>query len=199
MAKSKPTIKKGELTRQHLLAAGRAVFARVGYLGAEAGQIARKAGKSSGVFYIYFQNKDDLLANLVEEFRAELHQTLPGPLNAPEEIFSVLSAIWTIYKKHASTFLALTEAASIDPSFAKISRTLRTYARNDFTHMIRERQRLGFCQGVDASYSGAALEITVNYCLYEWLAQGTGNFRDEAQERIALETLVSLLRAVLQL
>jgi AcrR family transcriptional regulator len=199
LAKTTRTLKKGELTRQDLLAAGRSVFARVGYQAAETVQIAREAGKSIGVFYIYFQNKDDLLASLVEEFSAEMQGTVAGPLNPPEEVVSILSTLWTIYKKHAPTFLALTEAAVTVPSFAAISRTLRDFAKDDFSSMIRERQRQGFCRGVDADFAGAALETMVHYCLYEWLARGMGDFADEAEERLALETLVGVMRSVLQL
>ena len=199
MAKPSRKLKKGELTRQDLLAAGRSVFARVGYQAAETGLIAKEAGKSIGVFYIYFQNKDDLLASLVEDFRTEMQGTVSGPLNPPEQIGSILSTLWTIYKKHAATFLALTEAAVTVPTFAVILQTLRDFAKSDFSGMIRERQRHGYAQGIDADFGGAALETMVNYCLYEWLARGMGNFKDETKEHMALETLVGVMRAVFEL
>ncbi len=193
----KPTQRKGELTRADLIEAARTVFGRVGYLGAEISLIAREAGKSIGVFYIYFQNKDELLATLVDDFRAELHQSLHQPLHAPEELHNVLSALWHIYKNHAATFVALTEAAATVPMFAEISWNLRKLARNDFAHMIMERQKRDLSSGLDPVRTSEAIETMINYCLYEWLAKGSSGFRDEREEAAALNTLVAITQRVM--
>jgi AcrR family transcriptional regulator len=198
LSSAKPGSTKGELTRQDLLSAARAVFAKAGYGGAETGQIAREAGKSSGVFYIYFENKDDLLATLVDEFRAELHAAIRGPLNAPEEIGDVLTTLWDVYKKHAGTFIALTEASSTSDAFARMAFDLRDYGKRDYANMIRQRQRAGACAALDAEIAGAAIETMVNYCLYEWLARDLAHFEDEAHERKALGNLIGIVRAALE-
>jgi AcrR family transcriptional regulator len=197
-APAKSAVRKGELTRQDLLAAARTVFAKSGYVGAETGQIAREAGKSSGVFYIYFDNKDALLATLVDEFRSELHARLGAPLNPPEAIGAVLATLWDVYRNHAGTFIALTEASSTSQAFARMASELRDNATRDYANMIRTRQQAGACAALDAEIAGAAIETMVNYCLYEWLARGMANFQDEAQERRALGNLVGIVRAALE-
>jgi AcrR family transcriptional regulator len=191
-------LKKGEQTRQDLLAAARAVFARDGYAGAETGRIAREARKSIGVFYIYFENKDDALRTLVEEFRTELHESIARPLNAPEEIGSVLETLWSVYKRHAATFVALIDAAAGNSEFAEIARTLREYAKADFSNMARQRLGSGLPADLDPRFAGEALETMVNYCLYEWLARGVAHL-DDARERLALDALVTMARGALRL
>jgi AcrR family transcriptional regulator len=181
-----------------LLAAARTVFAREGYFKAEIVQITQQAGKSSGVFYNYFENKDDLLRQLVEAFRQDLRAGgLKKPINAPEDMHRILVTLWQTYKAHAATFLALTEAAAVDPQFTEIYQPLRRDAQEDFAGMIRVRQRAGFCQGLDAAYTGMALETMITYCMYEWLARGLGTFENEAQEHQAFDTLAGIAKAVL--
>jgi AcrR family transcriptional regulator len=183
-----------------LLAAARTVFAREGYLKAEISQITREAGKSNGVFYNYFDNKDDLLRHLVDEFRQDLRaHGLHKPTNAPEEVQDILATLWQTYKSHAATFLALTEAAAVDARFAELFQPLRREAREDFAGMIRVRQKAGFCTGLDPVYTAIALETMITYCLYEWLARGLGTFEDATQERKAFETLTSVMKTVLGL
>ncbi len=199
-ARPKPSIRKGELTRKLLLAAARRVFARDGYLNAEINEITREAGKSSGVFYNYFENKADLLFNLIEEFKQDLQgEAIPQPVNPPERAHDLVIALWTTYKAHAPTFLAMTDAATNDARFARELEILRNFARTDYEGMIRARQAKGYCLNLDPGFTAMALETMVAFCLYEWLARGLGAFENDAQERRAFETLAGIMDAVLQI
>jgi len=55
------------LTRQRLIDAGEAVFARRGFHGASVEEIAREAGASTGALYSNFAGKEDLFLALFEE------------------------------------------------------------------------------------------------------------------------------------
>jgi AcrR family transcriptional regulator len=55
------------LTRQHLLRAARAVFARDGFEHARIEEIASKAGKTRGAFYDNFNDKEDVFFAIFEE------------------------------------------------------------------------------------------------------------------------------------
>lgn len=80
---------KGERTRQHLLAAGRTVLEQHGYHGLKVTDVAKAAGVSAGVFYIYFKDKDALslavFAQLVEEAVSTI---FAGPV--PDEPFAAI-------------------------------------------------------------------------------------------------------------
>jgi AcrR family transcriptional regulator len=193
-----PALRKGEVTRKRLLAAARKVFARERYMNAEIAQITKEAGKSSGVFYTYFTNKSDLLVNLIEDFKQELHGVaIPRATNAPDDAAQVIGALWKTYKAHAPTFLALTDAATHDASFAAEQQGLRKLARRDFEGMIRARQAQGHCLDLDPRFTAMALETMVNYCLYEWLAQGQGRFDHGVQEQLAFKTLAGIMDSVI--
>ena len=56
------------LTRQRLLEAAAAVFARRGFTAASVEEIAREAGYSTGAIYWHFRGKDDLFLAMAEAF-----------------------------------------------------------------------------------------------------------------------------------
>lgn len=67
---------RGERTRRRLLAAGEEVFGRRGYQFASIAEITQGAGVAQGTFYLYFDNKRELLRAVIEERGHELRATL---------------------------------------------------------------------------------------------------------------------------
>ncbi len=53
--------------RQRILDAAVRVFAKKGYHGAKVAEIAKRAGIADGTVYLYFRNKEDILASLFDE------------------------------------------------------------------------------------------------------------------------------------
>lgn len=72
MVSAEPTTPKGRRTRDHLVGAGRTVFARDGYVNARMSDVADEADISMGGLYRYFANKEDLFAQVI----ADLHEAL---------------------------------------------------------------------------------------------------------------------------
>lgn len=68
--------RRGALTREKLIEAGRTGFSAYGYDKARVADIARLAGVSHGNFYRHFADKDDLLHAVLDE----LHQGLRRPV-----------------------------------------------------------------------------------------------------------------------
>ena len=67
---------RGERTRSRLLEAGEEVFGRRGYHDASIADITHGAGVAQGTFYLYFDNKRELLRAVIEERGHELRATL---------------------------------------------------------------------------------------------------------------------------
>ena len=64
MTRTKPA----EQRRAELLAAGQALFLAKGIAGTSLDDITQRAGVSKGLFYLYFQAKEDLVLALQEQF-----------------------------------------------------------------------------------------------------------------------------------
>lgn len=78
-------------TRQALLDAAATLFARRG-IDASLDDICAEAGYTRGAFYVHFENRDDLLAQVMERTGMELLDTLLGPEDAPDADLSALAA-----------------------------------------------------------------------------------------------------------
>jgi AcrR family transcriptional regulator len=63
---------KGTRTRAHIKQVARLLFERDGHAGVTAQAIVEAAGVSSGTFYIYFANKDEVLLEICREFHEEV-------------------------------------------------------------------------------------------------------------------------------
>jgi AcrR family transcriptional regulator len=72
----KPTTARGEATRQKLLSAAEEAFGNTGFFRASISDITRGAGVAQGTFYLYFKNKEDVLAELVRHMGRELRRML---------------------------------------------------------------------------------------------------------------------------
>jgi AcrR family transcriptional regulator len=186
------------------MSAASTIFDKSGFINAIVTDISREAGKSSGTFYIYFQNKAEVLKALVDQFDAELLKKvaiiesdsladLPDPLLWKERI----RAIWQVYRTHRAIFFALNQAAAVSPEFHAAERRLRHRAFQDFQHLIKTQQAKGLCQDLDPSVSAIALEAMLDGFLYECLAEPGHQARSDDEFGHAIETLISLIDVIL--
>ncbi|OGP57010.1 MAG: hypothetical protein A2V67_00435 [Deltaproteobacteria bacterium RBG_13_61_14] len=72
--------------RDHIQAAAKKVFGRVGYHHASVKEIISEAGISRRTFYTYFRSKEDVLIQLVDTFIEEVKRT--KELETPDELQS---------------------------------------------------------------------------------------------------------------
>jgi AcrR family transcriptional regulator len=80
------------VTRAHLLAAARHVFARRGFDGASIDEIAEQAGYSHGAVYSNFSGKEELFLAVYEEFIKTRGQEIAGPLEQEDFVAGARAA-----------------------------------------------------------------------------------------------------------
>lgn len=64
--------RRTEATRRALFTAARTVLRDHGYARATVAHIARAAGRAHGTFYLYFENKEDIYSQLLEDMWSDL-------------------------------------------------------------------------------------------------------------------------------
>lgn len=77
------------LTRARICAAAKEVFFINGVMGSTAEEIAKAAGIQKSTFYTYFQNKDQILSEIADDYieaMKEVIAKLPGPIPSQEEV-----------------------------------------------------------------------------------------------------------------
>jgi TetR/AcrR family transcriptional regulator, transcriptional repressor for nem operon len=77
-----PRTKPAEQRRADLLEAGRTLFLSKGVAATSLEDITSRAGVSKGLFYLYFQSKDDLLQALQDQFSVELAERIRAATNS---------------------------------------------------------------------------------------------------------------------
>jgi AcrR family transcriptional regulator len=125
-SKPSPRGKKGERTRARLIDAARRVFERDGYLDARVLDITAEAGMSSGSFYTYFEDKDDIFAAVVDKSQDKmLHPGLAQRLGSddPEALVDGANRDYVESVRKNARLLALFEqVAHIDDDFKEMGR-----------------------------------------------------------------------------
>ncbi|MDA8132087.1 MAG: TetR/AcrR family transcriptional regulator [Elusimicrobia bacterium] len=117
-----PATPKGQKTRERLIAASGAVFARKGCAASGVADICAAAGLAVGGFYRYFASKEEIIKALSEELRDELVGAvggLPGQSTAAKEAAAAAGAFFSVLSSRLEAFRALREAEAGDEALAR--------------------------------------------------------------------------------
>jgi AcrR family transcriptional regulator len=99
MARTKPAAQR----RADLLEAGQELFLANGVAATSLEDITRHAGVSKGLFYLYFQSKDDLVLALQDQFSVELAERIRAATGAvadwPAKLDACVQAIFDSYQE----------------------------------------------------------------------------------------------------
>lgn len=163
---------RGQRTRRTLIDSAREVFYQHGYLESKLSDITEHAGVAAGTFYIYFDNREELLAQIIAESYADsldprgardVHEGRPlARIRHGNQVYV------ESYRTHADVHRIIEEASLVDESIRamRAARALALFARNAQT--IRELVRLGLVSPViepDSTARSLSLMVsrTCNY------------------------------------
>lgn len=121
-----PVTARGARRRATLIDAARKVFERSGYLDARLTDITKEAQCSTGSFYTYFKNKEEIFAAVLEIAQEDMLH--PGMAHVPDsrDPYPVLEAsnraYLEAYRRNAKLMGLLEQVASVDPTFRELRR-----------------------------------------------------------------------------
>ncbi|KKX30563.1 TetR/AcrR family transcriptional regulator [Rhizobium sp. LC145] len=72
--------------REQIIDGAKRIFMKLGFDAASMNDITREAGVSKGTIYVYFQNKEDLFAAMVERERQRITSAMQDVLQGSEEV-----------------------------------------------------------------------------------------------------------------
>ena len=147
--KRKRPLSKGE-RRQHILAASRDVFAKLGYHAATIDDVVAEAGVARGTFYLYFEDKRAVLSDLIDRFFAQLIeviQRIDVSKGAPPVSEQVLENIRGILRvclaDRGMTKVLFTDAQGVDSEFDRKLGTFYDAVVQLLTESLKDGQALG--------------------------------------------------------
>lgn len=176
-----PVTARGVRTRAALVAAARLVFERDGYLDARLTDITAEAGCSTGSFYTYFSNKDEILQAVIEAAQHDmLHPGMPRlseENSSPEAIIRASNrAYLEAYERNARLMLILEQVAAMDPKFREVRRRRGQAFAERSAVSIEQLQMQGLVDpDLDPMLSALALSGMVGRLAYQHFALGSSN------------------------
>jgi AcrR family transcriptional regulator len=156
---------KGRQTRQAIEQAARKLFAERGFHGTTLADITSAAGKSPAVFYRYFADKEDLLADLAESF---LHGvvtpsglSLHLPDSAEDDAFftAVVTGYWNMFKQNIGIMIAVAQLAATQQRFAAVQNEFRRFGMDIVAASVRRAQQQGHGKGLNPQHTAAAIAL----------------------------------------
>ena len=145
---------KGRQTREAIELAARKLFAERGFHGTTLADITSAAGKSSAVFYRYFDDKEDLLAELAESFLHDIvtpsGMSVPLP-ESPENtdyFTTVVTGYWNLFKQNIGIMIAVAQLGATQPRFAKVQHEFRRFGMDMVADSVRHAEKQGYAQGI---------------------------------------------------
>src|SRR5262245_33700301 len=134
--------------RDAILRAAASVFAKRGFFQSQVADVARQAGVAAGTVYLYFHNKDDLLASIFErtmkDVMTEARTTLAAGHDPDDRLHRI--AALTLERMSRDRDLAVVFQVELRQSTKFMERFSSTYLR-DYIGLIRDTIARGQADG----------------------------------------------------
>ena len=173
MLRDPPPTPRGVRTRAALIAAARRVFQRNGYLDAQITDITKAARFSTGTFYTYFSNKDEILQAVLEQVQDDMLHPGIARLDDDSETspYTLIEAgnraYLQAYQRNAQLMMLLEQVAIADPHFREIRRRRAQAFVQRNAHAIADLQKRGLADPrLDAYQASRALSAMVSRLAY---------------------------------
>jgi AcrR family transcriptional regulator len=188
---------RGVRSRAALLAASRRLFGSKGYANTKIADITKEAGRALGSFYTYFANKEEVLEQLAEDFKAEIDARMTEldlTRSDPYEVVRELCALyWDSCRNHSAELAAIFQASMLDERFAERWRDIRADARRNIAAGIRAVAISKGIENRDPDATASALGSMMDYFCYVWLIEGGESGRSVLPDEVAIDTMALVL------
>jgi AcrR family transcriptional regulator len=161
-----PRTARGARTRAALVTAARTVFERDGYLNARLTDITAEANCSTGSFYTYFTNKEEIFAAVLEQAQEEMLHPHVRQVTDTEDPLAVIEAsnraYLTAYERNAKLMRLLEQVATIDDDVRDLRRRRGAAFAERNARSIRDLQARGLADpDLDPVIAARALSAMV--------------------------------------
>ena len=195
-ARRKKPVGKAE-RRAQILAAARVLFVRRGYHQTTIDDIVAEAGVARGTFYLYFEDKRAVFADLIERFSAKITMAIirivtDDPARGVDEQVreNIRAIIGLCLTERAMTKILLADAIGLDPEF---DRKLVTFY-DEVVQLLAESLRDGQALGIVRDGEPRVLAFLTIGALKELLYQAVTLGLAEESADVLTDQIYSFLR-----
>ena len=168
-------VKENNNTRDRIISAAAEVFFDNGFSDAKVDDITSYAGLSHGTFYIYFNNKKDVLHELVKQTFDLLYDATENPWKREHSYESLHESIHDyliMNQTHWKVIRTWQEAAMQDAEFMQLWDALGDQIARRIKQNIESSIRRGLCQPIDSAVAARALSGMIKHYISTSLLKG---------------------------
>ena len=187
--------------RAQLLSRARDVFAKRGYHAAKIEHIVASAKVARGTFYLYFEDKRGVFAELVDRFLARLHLAIlridphDRSRSVAAQIRENIVRVLTLFlQDRAMTKILLTDAPGLDAEFDRKLQAVYEEVLNLLADSFAEGQALGIVGEGDTRVFAYLTVGALKELLYQSV---TRDLNESSAERLTAEVFSFLCRGCL--
>jgi TetR/AcrR family transcriptional regulator, transcriptional repressor for nem operon len=154
----RPNKRKGERTRDRLLAAAAELLESKGYRDLRVSDVNEKAGVSNALFYLYFTNKEVISREVLSGFLESLYPTQderPRADSAEESIYRANLMYTRLFAANPGLMRCLLQLGDEVPEFGRLWREANRVWLNRVVARLSREPEVGK-QGVDAVWATVA-------------------------------------------
>jgi TetR/AcrR family transcriptional regulator, ethionamide resistance regulator len=145
---------------------------KLSYAGLSVDRLATAAGISRASFYIYFEDKEDLLRRLAERAVDEVGDAARNWWQAaerdnPEDLRLAMKAILATYRRHELILSAVVETSAYDERVAEVFNELINGIRDATREVIERGQARGLIRPLPVNEVAGALTWMVERVCYQ--------------------------------
>ncbi len=192
---------KGRQTRAAIEQAARKLFAERGFHGTTLADITSAAGKSSAVFYRYFDDKEDLLAVLAESFLHNVLSSLPMRLpDSPDDTEYFTTAVtgyWNIFKQNLGIMVAVAQLGATGQRFAGVQNEFRRFGIDIVRASVLRAQEQGYGAGLDPDHIALAIALLFENFTTVYLRPDAAALGVRSTDEDAIRTLATIWKKTL--
>jgi AcrR family transcriptional regulator len=143
-----------EKRRKQIVEAATELFAKQGFYKTTIKDIAKKAGFSYGVVYLYVKEKEDVLLLVLQQvihaYAEEIPKAMEGVTDPLERLIRAIESYCRVVDKHrAPTVLAYRSTKSLTPDRREMIQRLETETNNFITEAINVCMKAGLIRKVN--------------------------------------------------
>jgi AcrR family transcriptional regulator len=180
---------RGKRTRAALVRSARKLFERKGYLDTTVAEITKRAGVAHGTFYTYFDSKEEVFSevvdDMIQDFQATAHAQPLVHEGAAGRIERANRGYLRAYRRNSAMMSLLEQVSTFNPELREVRRAARRYWVDRSTAAFTTWQEAGLIDSsIEPYYAASCLGSMVDRSAYVWMVLGEPYDEDVATQQL---------------